>query len=519
MYAVRLKAITKQFGTVLANDAVDIDIKQGSIHAIIGENGAGKTTIMEILYGFYQANAGEIELNGKTVHISNPHDAIRHGIGMVHQHFMLIPPMSVAENIILGIEPTNPAGVLKLAQAEKKIGHLSDEYGLHVDPQAKVETLSVGLEQRVEILKALYRNVNILILDEPTAVLTPLEVKEFFQILRTLKKQGKTIILITHKLEEVLAISDHVTVMRNGKKVGDLPTHEATAKKLANMMVGREVLLRVTKPDVEPGAEVLKVKNLRVEVAGKTKLKDVSFVIREGEILGIAGVEGNGQTELIEALTGLRKADSGQVWYLGKEVTHRTARNLRETYTAHVPANRKAHGFLKSFSNADNLILGFHHLLPFCRTNGFLNEKKIRENAEHLMKRFDIRPPIKDIPTSSLSGGNQQKLIVAREFHRDPKLLIIAQPTRGIDIGAIEFIHQQILDLRKRKVAILLVSAELEEIRSLSDRTLVMYEGKVAGEVSSGDFDIQEVGCLMTGQLKSESQTADALVKDVTKSK
>ncbi len=503
MYAVRLKSITKRFGTVLANDAVDIDIKDGSIHAIIGENGAGKTTIMEILYGFYQANSGEIELHGKKVHISNPHDAIHHGIGMVHQHFMLIPPMSVAENIILGIEPTNTAGVLKLGEAEKKIERLSEEYGLQIDPQAKVESLSVGLEQRVEILKALYRDVDILILDEPTAVLTPLEVKEFFQILRTLKEQGKTIILITHKLEEVLEVSDQITVMRNGKKVGDLPTSEASAEILANMMVGREVLLRVTKPAVERGDVILKVENLYIETDGKPRLKNVSFDVHEGEILGIAGVEGNGQTELIEALTGLRSSDSGSVWYLGEDVTNRSARQLRENQTAHVPANRKAHGYVSSYSNADNLILGFHHMEPFCKKNGFLNQGVIDENAKSLIGKFDVRPPISDISTSSLSGGNQQKLVVAREFHRDPKLLIIAQPTRGVDIGAIEFIHNQILDLRARKVAILLVSAELEEIRSLSDRTLVMWEGEVAGEITADEFNIQEVGLMMTGQTGS----------------
>jgi general nucleoside transport system ATP-binding protein len=510
-YVVRLKSITKQFGTVLANDAVDIDISEGSIHAIIGENGAGKTTIMEILYGFYQANSGEIELYGKKVHISNPHDAIHHGIGMVHQHFMLIPPMTVTENIILGIEPTSPGGILELSMAEKKIEKLSDAYGLQIDPHAKVETLSVGLEQRVEILKALYRDVDILILDEPTAVLTPLEVGEFFQILRTLKQQGKTIILITHKLDEVLEVSDQITVMRNGKKVGDLPTTDATAEKLANMMVGREVLLRITKPHVEPGEVILRVENLSVEIDGKSKLKDVSFEVREGEILGVAGVEGNGQTELIEALTGLRKASSGKVWYLGDEVTNRSARDLRETGTAHVPANRKAHGFIADYSNSDNLILGFHHMKPFCKPNGFLNQQTITESAESLMKKFDIRPPIIDIPTSSLSGGNQQKLIVARELRKDPRLLIIAQPTRGVDIGAIEFIHQQILDLQARKVAILLVSAELEEIRSLSDRTLVMWEGEVAGEVSADNFNIQEVGLLMTGHTESGKKAAETI--------
>jgi general nucleoside transport system ATP-binding protein len=500
MRAVRLQKITKRFGQVVANDAVDIDIEEQTIHAIIGENGAGKSTIMEILYGFYTANSGEIELFGEKVNISNPHDAIHNGIGMVHQHFMLIPPMTVTENIILGIEPTGSGGVLQITEAEEKIRQLSEEYALQIDPHVKVETLSVGLEQRVEILKALYRDVKILILDEPTAVLTPLEVKEFFQILRRLKEQGKTIILITHKLEEVLEISDSVTVMRHGKKVGDLPTSEATAEILANMMVGREVLLRVEKRPVDPGQVVLKVENLNVDIGQKSKLKNVSFEIREGEILGIAGVEGNGQTELIEALTGLQTPTSGKVTYLGEDVTTRSARKMREERTGHIPANRKAHGFLTTYSNADNQILGFHHLSPFCYKNGFLNFKAVKENALNLVEKYDIRPRDIELPTGSLSGGNQQKLIVSREFDREPKLLIIAQPTRGIDIGAIEFIHQQILDLREKKVAVLLVSAELEEIRSLSDRTLIMYEGEVAGETDAQNFDLQAVGRLMLGQ-------------------
>ena len=500
MYAVSLKSITKQFGEVLANDSVDIDIKNQQIHAIIGENGAGKTTIMEILYGFYQADSGTIELNGQEVKISNPHIAIANGIGMVHQHFMLIPPMTVAENIILGVEDPKKGGVLQIAKAEQKIQKLSDEYGLQIDPKVKVETLSIGLEQRVEILKALYRDVDILILDEPTAVLTPLEVKEFFQILKKLKEQGKTIIIITHKLDEVLEISDEVTVMRNGKKVGHMITSEATAEKLANLMVGREVLLRLNKKPVNRGKVVLKAENLYIEVDNKPKLKNVSFQVAAGEILGIAGVEGNGQTELIEALTGLRKLDSGSVVLENKEITNSTARQVREDGISHVPANRKAHGYLSSFSNADNIILGYHYLKPFCNSIGFLDFKEIESYSHKLVREFDIRPPITNLSTSSLSGGNQQKLGVAREFSREPKLLIIAQPTRGVDIGAIEFIHQHILDLRERNVAVILVSAELEEIRSLSDRTLVMFEGEIAGEVDSKSFDIQRVGLMMTGQ-------------------
>jgi general nucleoside transport system ATP-binding protein len=500
MYAVRLKAITKRFGQTLANDAVDLDVRRQSIHAIIGENGAGKTTIMEILYGFYQADAGEIELFGRPVQIANPQHAIERGIGMVHQHFMLIPPMTVTENIILGLEPTGAGGVLKMTEAEDRIRRLSDRYGLHIDPTETVENLSVGLQQRVEILKALYRDAEVLILDEPTAVLTPLEVREFFVILKRLKEQGKTIIIITHKLEEVLELSDEVTVMRNGRKVGALPTREADARKLAGLMVGREVLFRLHKQAVTTGATVLQVEKLRLSIHGKERLRDVSFAIREGEILGIAGVEGNGQTELVEVLTGLRRPDEGRIRFLDEEVTGYNARQIRERLIAHVPADRHAHGFLSTYSNADNQILGFHYQPPFCRRNGFLDFSRIRRNAEALIERFDIRPPLIDIPTGTLSGGNQQKLIVSREFHRLPRLLIIAQPTRGIDIGAIEFIHQQILDLRTKKVAVLLVSAELEEIRSLSDRILVMFEGQIAGEVDADSFDMERVGLMMTGR-------------------
>ncbi len=500
MIAVRLQSITKRFGKVLANDSIDIDIKDRSIHAIIGENGAGKSTIMEILYGFYQADSGEIEIRGKKVHIANPHIAIENGIGMVHQHFMLIPPMTVAENIILGVEEPKAGGILQLAKAEKRIKELSDEYGLQIDPHAKVETLSVGLEQRVEILKALYREVDILILDEPTAVLTPLEVKEFFEILKKLRDQGKTIIIITHKLDEVLEISDEVTVMRHGKKVGEMQTKDATAESLATMMVGREVLLRLEKKPVQAGKTVLKVKDLCIDIDNSAKVKNVSFEIKEGEVLGIAGVEGNGQTELVEALTGLCKVTSGSVWFMGEEITNISARKMREKFIAHIPANRKAHGYIASYSNAENKILGFHYKEPFCRTTGFLNFTAITENAEKLVEEYDVRPRLIEIETSKLSGGNQQKLVVAREFSQNPKLIIVAQPTRGVDIGAIEFIHQHVLDLREKKIAIMLISAELEEIRSLSDRTLVMYEGEVAGEVDADAFDIQKVGMMMTGQ-------------------
>jgi simple sugar transport system ATP-binding protein len=497
--AVRMRSITKDFGSVRANDAVDLEIKQGTVHAIIGENGAGKSTIMEILYGFYQATSGEIEVFGKTVDIRNSSDAIKLGIGMVHQHFMLIPPLSVVENIILGLEPTKRAGVLEIKKATRKITQLSKEYGLQINPLAKVETLSVGLQQRVEILKALYRGAEILILDEPTAVLTPLEVQSFFEILKHLKEQGKTLIIITHKLNEVLAISDEVTVMRQGKKVGFLPTKEATSEILATMMVGRDVLLRVTKSQATPGKVILKLDNVSVTVGGKKRLKNVSLEVKAGEVFGIAGVEGNGQTEIVEVLTGLRKMDSGSVQYNGEDITNLSARKIKEKKIGHIPADRKAHGFVVGYSNAENLILGFHNHLPFCKRNGFFDFKKIVNYAENAITDYNIDPPLINLPTSKLSGGNQQKLVVAREFSQNPDLLIISQLTRGVDIGAIEFIHQKIIEFRDQGKAILLISAELEEIRSLSDRAAVFYEGEITGMIDLKKFNEQEIGLMMTG--------------------
>ncbi len=498
--AVKMKSITKDFGAVRANDSIDLDIKKGRVHAIIGENGAGKSTIMEILYGFYQATSGEIEVYGKPVEINNSHDAISLGIGMVHQHFMLIPPLSVVENIILGLEPTKHAGLLQMKDAIDRIEQLSEEYGLHIDPRAKVETLSVGLEQRVEILKALYRGAEILILDEPTAVLTPLEVQSFFRILKRLKDQGKTIVIITHKLNEVLEISDEVTVMRQGKKIGHLETKDATREKLATMMVGREVLLRVEKGKAEPGDVILKLDNISVTTEKIEKLKNVSLEIRAGEVFGIAGVEGNGQTEIVEVLTGLRKMSSGKVHYHGEEITNFSARKVKEKKIGHIPANRKAHGFVQGYNNAENLILGFHHQPPFCKKTGFFDFNKIIEYAKKVIGEYRVEPPLIDLPTNNLSGGNQQKLVVAREFSQNPDLLIISQLTRGVDIGAIEFIHQKILEFRDQGKAVLLVSAELEEIRSLSDKAAVFYEGEITGMIDLEKFDEQEIGLMMTGK-------------------
>ena len=498
-YAVQMEGITKRFGTVLANNAVDIQICRGEIHAIIGENGAGKTTIMEILYGFYQADEGQIKLFGKPVTIKSPHDAIFHQIGMVHQHFMLIPPLTVTENIMLGIESTDGLGRLSLKQTIAEVKRLADEYSLYVDPLAEIADLSVGQQQRVEILKALYRGAEILILDEPTAVLTPLEVKEFFKILIRLKKQGKTVIIITHKLDEVMAVSDQVTVMRSGNRVGQLATKETTSEELSTMMVGRQVL-QIEKEQCSAGKVVLEVKQATVQDGHKNRLDQLSLQIHAGEILGIAGLEGNGQTELIAALTGLIPLTSGKVLYKGKDITNQNAKDIRHCRIGHIPADRKAHGYIATYTNAENLILGFHDQEKFCHQTGFFRFSVIHDYATKLVKQFDLRPALIHLMTGKLSGGNQQKLIIAREFAQNPDLLIIAQPTRGVDIGAIEFIHQKIIELRDQGKAILLVSAELEEIRTLSDRAFVMYEGKISGKIDLQRFNEQEVGLLMTGQ-------------------
>ena len=498
-FAVELDGITKRFMHVLANDKVSLQIRKGSIHAIVGENGAGKTTIMEILYGFYQADEGSIRLFGKPVEIKSPHDAIKNQIGMVHQHFMLIPPLTVAENIVLGIEPVDQWGRLDLQKAITDVEQIAHEYGLFVDPRAKVETLSVGQEQRVEILKTLYRGAEILILDEPTAVLTPLEVKEFFTILHRLKAQGKTIILITHKLDEVLAISDEITVMRNGKKVGDLSTKEATMERISTMMVGRNIV-QVEKKENETTDIVLQISKISLQMEEKYRIKQLSLEVRAGEILGIIGLEGNGQTELVEILSGLQNISEGTILYKGKDITNLPAKAIRDHKIGIIPADRKKHGYIHDYSNAENLILGFHQQPPFCKKSGLFDFANIRKFASQLVHKFDVRPALTEVFTGTLSGGNQQKIIIAREFTQNPDLLVIAQPTRGVDIGSIEFIHQKIMELRAQGKAILLISAELAEIRTLSDRAIVLYEGQISGTVDMNHFDEQEIGLMMTGQ-------------------
>jgi len=495
---LELRNITKTFGNVVANNDVSIAVHKGTIHAIVGENGAGKSTIMRIAYGFYTADSGEILVDGNVVSIKGPHDAIALGIGMVHQHFMLVDTMTVAENIILGAE-TGTAANLDLDKANAEIKALSDELKLNVDPQAVVEDLSVGQQQRVELLKALYRNAELLILDEPTAVLSPQEVEEFFAILRRMKEQGKTVIIITHKLEEVLAISDEVTVMRDGKSVGNVKTEQTTAKDLARMIVGRDVLLRVDKSDSAPAETVLKVENLSVRGTHGDAVKGVSFLVRAGEIVGIAGIEGNGQSELIEALSGLANSTAGIVEFEGRDVTNRSARDLKELGIAHIPEDRHKRGLLLNSDLGENSILGVHYRPPVATGVGFMSGAAISARAADIIQKFDVRPPNVTLPAKSLSGGNQQKLIIGREFELNPKLLLVSQPTRGVDIGAIEFIHRKLIELRDAGSAILLVSAELEEVTALADRLLVIREGKIVGEVDPKTTSTEEIGLMMTG--------------------
>jgi simple sugar transport system ATP-binding protein len=507
--ALEVRNITKRFPGVLANDRVDFDLKKGEIHALLGENGAGKSTLMNVIYGLYSQDEGEFFINGEPAEIDNPHDAIDAGIGMVHQHFMLVPVFSVAENIILGSEVTT-GPTLDFRTARREIRRLSEEYGLHVDPDTIVEDLPVGVQQRVEIVKALYRQAKILVLDEPTAVLTPQEADDLFRVMRQLTERGVSIIFITHKLKEVMAIADRITVMRRGKVVGTTRPEDTSEQGLADMMVGREVLLDVEKKPAEPEDIVLEVQGLDlVDERGIDVVQDVSFQVRAGEILGIAGVQGNGQTELVEALTGLRPVKSGSMQVDGKKVPFGNPRVMTETGTAHIPEDRQKHGLVLPYTIADNLILCTYYKPPYAR--GIQrNADAVLENASELIENFDVRTPGPLVNAGTLSGGNQQKVIVARELSRPVSLLIANQPTRGLDVGSIEYIHRQIIEMRDRGVAVLLVSAELDEIRSLADRIAVIYHGRIVDTVYPDEVSKSELGLMMAGSGRKEAEKEPA---------
>ena len=507
--AIELKGISKAFGPVQANKNINIRVMPGTIHGIIGENGAGKSTLMSILYGFYKADSGEIFINGKKTEIPDSQHAIAAGIGMVFQHFKLVENFTVLENVVLGAED---GAMLRpsLAKARSQLKQLAEEYELNVDPDAVIEEIGVGMQQRVEILKALYRQADILILDEPTGVLTPAEADQLFRILGRLKEEGKTIILITHKLREIMEITDTVSVMRRGEMTATVKTVETNPPHLAELMVGRKVLLQVDKVPAKPGEMVLEVKNLSVtDSGGVQRVKGVSFNIRAGEILGIAGVAGNGQSELLEVLGGY-EFGTGEVKINGQSIDltgrHSNGQTRRDRGIAHVPEDRQREGLIMDFMAWENIAFGYHHDPRYQKNRLFMDNAAIRADTADKMERFDVRPPNPMLQAKSFSGGNQQKIVVAREIERNPDLLLVGQPTRGVDIGAIEFIHQQIVALRDQGKAILLVSVELEEIMSLSDRILVMFDGKIMGERDPETTNERDLGLLMAGMTGSEAQ-------------
>jgi simple sugar transport system ATP-binding protein len=495
---LELRGITKRFPGIVANDNVDFDLRKGEVHALLGENGAGKSTLMNVLYGLYRPDEGEILINGEPAELGSPKASIENGVGMVHQHFMLIPVMTVAENIVLATEPVHNGVLLDYVAAEKRVSEISTRFGLTVDPRALIQDITVGQQQRVEILKALYRGADILVLDEPTAVLTPQEARELFAIIKGLTDQGKSIIFISHKLNEVAEIADRVTVLRRGKKVETLPAAGATEQELARLMVGREVLLRVEKTPGTPGDPLLQVEGLTVlDDRGIKQVNDVSFEVRGGEIVGIAGVDGNGQTELIDAMAGLRRIAAGRIQVGDEDVTGEGCKDSLDAGLGHIPEDRQRRGLVLDFSLAENIALHDYDHPPASRF-GWLYPKKLNEKAAKLIEEFDVRGGGPQTLAGGLSGGNQQKVILAREIDRNPKVLIAAQPTRGLDVGAIEFVHRRLVEERDEGRAVLLVSLELEEIISLSDRILVMYEGEVVGEFPPSVSE-EELGIAMTG--------------------
>jgi ABC-type uncharacterized transport system ATPase subunit len=496
--ALELRGITKRFGSLVANDAIDFELRRGEIHALLGENGAGKSTLMNVLYGLHHPDEGEITLNGEPVTIGSPREAIRLGIGMVHQHFMLVPVMTVAENLVLGTEPRRADGRLDYKEAARRTRELSEQYGLAVRPEAKVEDLGVGAQQRVEILRALFRGAKVLVLDEPTAVLTAQESQDLFRVLRTLAADGTSIVFISHKLNEVLDVADRVTVLRRGEKIDTVPTEGATQRSLATLMVGRDVLLRVEKPEHTPGEPVLELRDLHViDDRGLPAVRGVSLQVRAGEIVGLAGVDANGQSELIEAITGLRPVESGQIIVDGRDVTGCPPREMRDAGVGCIAEDRHRRGLVLQFDLAENI--GLHeYRRPGVSRWGWLSPRTLAARAVTLLREYDVRGGDTDTLASSLSGGNQQKVVIARELSANPKVLVAAQPTRGLDVGAIEFVHRRLVEERDAGRAILLVSLELEEIRSLSDRALVIYEGQIVAELDPSASE-EDFGVAMTG--------------------
>jgi ABC-type uncharacterized transport system ATPase subunit len=504
-----MQGISKRFPLVLANDQVDFEVAWGEVHALIGENGAGKSTLMKVLFGLQQADAGSIVVDGTAVAMKSARDAIDLGIGMVHQHFMLVEPLSVAENLVLGSEP-RLGPLLDIRSARKRAQEIISKFGFDLDPDTKVRDLPVGLQQQVEILKALFRNARILIMDEPTAVLTPQETRKLFTFLREYASAGNAVVFISHKLDEVMEICDRMSVMRDGRMVGTVSRAATDQRKLAAMMVGREVLLRVDKGAASPGAVRLEARNVTLARVGQQAnvIDSVSVALRAGEIVGIAGIEGNGQSEFVELLAGLRQVTAGSILLDGIDITTASARARRQAGLSHVPEDRNERGLVRPFSAAWNSVLGDHHRPPFSSPAGVLQLQRIENHAERIIEAYDVRPRATHLMASSYSGGNAQKLIIARELERDPKVLIAAQPTRGVDIGAIEFIHRQVIAARDRGVAVLLVSADLNEIMSLSDRIIVFFEGRIMGELMQSEADVEQLGLLMAGTSRASQNAA-----------
>jgi general nucleoside transport system ATP-binding protein len=504
--SLELRGITKKFGSVVANDRVDFDVYAGEVHALLGENGAGKSTLVSVLYGLYTPTEGEIVVDGESVQIDSPATAIQLGIGMVHQHFMLVPVMTVAENLVLGQEPTQAGGLIDFKAARARVKQLSDQYGLAVEPDARIEDVTVGTQQRVEILRALYRGARILILDEPTAVLTAQETQELMRVLERLKEAGTGIVFISHKLGEVLQVADRITVLRHGKKVGTVPRAEATEQSLARLVVGRDVLLSVDKGEAHPGEPLLVVEDLHVrDDRDLEAVRGASLAVKGGEIVALAGVDGNGQQELVDAITGLRVPSEGRIVVDGAEITGKGVRAATDAGVAHIAEDRHRRGLVLPFTLAENLALR-EYRRPEFSAHGWLRVGHIRERAAELLKEYDVRGGDADAYAASLSGGNQQKVVVAREIASDPKLLVAHQPTRGLDVGAIEFVHKRLIEERDEGRAVLLVSLEYEEVRSLADRILVIYEGQIVGEFAP-DASEEELGIAMTG---GQSEAEDA---------